>query len=519
MYYTKFIFLIGLVSTCLITSCSKSIDEAIIGKWHNTETSEYMEFFADHTFVITSNGSGSISGKWSRVGSDRFKLDMVVFGTPGIVTMDGVTIVGDEMKATIAGKAGTASRVKYGSQDTGGNAGFPSVRENSTRNEVSNSAVASGKRNAQNLASVSAAACAAGATKAQLGTDLRSAIATLTKGVNVTNNGQVMGPFRVDGLPDDLSLVTRNLTFDQNTGVIRYTPPTDQTQTNTLDPQQSIYAGKRNAQNLASVSAAAAAAGATKVQLGTDLRSAIANLSNGITVISNGQVMGPFKVDGLPDDLSQTTSNLAFDQATGIIRYTPSTEQIGTFTPNSQQAAISAGKRNAQNLASVSAAAVAAGATRAQLGTDLMSAISTLAQGITVINNGQVMGPFKVDGLPANISLVTINLTFDQATGIIRYTPANDQTLANIRIPNQDISAAKRNAQNLASVASAARAAGYTKRWTTKEAAIQELLKGITVVSNGNTFGPFRVDFPSPDQVEPASRYLRLVGDNLVYTP
>ena len=34
--------------------------------------------------------------------------------------------------------------------------------------------------------------------------------------------------------------------------------------------------------------------------------------------------MGPFRVDGLPADLSQTTSNLTFDQDTGIIRYTPS---------------------------------------------------------------------------------------------------------------------------------------------------------------------------------------------------
>ena len=43
----------------------------------------------------------------------------------------------------------------------------------------------------------------------------------------MTNNGQVMGPFKVDGLPSDLSMVTNNLTYDSVTGVIRYTPSTN----------------------------------------------------------------------------------------------------------------------------------------------------------------------------------------------------------------------------------------------------------------------------------------------------
>ena len=88
-------------------------------------------------------------------------------------------------------------------------------------------AKSSGKRNAQNLASVSAAASAAGASTNQLGANIDAAIAVLTNGVSVTNNGQVMGPFKVDGLPTDLSLVTNNLTFDAATGIIRYTPSTN----------------------------------------------------------------------------------------------------------------------------------------------------------------------------------------------------------------------------------------------------------------------------------------------------
>ena len=246
---------------------------------------------------MTIVGTESTSGKWSKIAGDRFKLDMVVSGEPRIVTLDNVSIVGDEMKATIDGKEGTASRVKYGSQDTGGNADFPSVRENSTRNEVPNSAVAStGKRNAQNLASISSAAVAAGATKAQLGADLRSAIAALAKGITVTNNGQVFGFFKVDGLPDDLSQTTSNLTFDQKTGVIRYTPSTDQTQTDIRNPQQAdISTAKRNAQNLASIAAAVRAAGYTGHWISKE--AAVQELRKGITVSKNGITSGPFRVD------------------------------------------------------------------------------------------------------------------------------------------------------------------------------------------------------------------------------
>ena len=89
-----------------------------------------------------------------------------------------------------------------------------------------------------------------------------------------------------------------------------------------------------------------------------------------------------------------------------------------------QQAAKSSGKRNAQNLASVSAAASAAGYTN--VAASMTAAINNLTNGISVTNNGQVMGPFKVDGLPSDLSLVTNNLTFDTTTGIIRYTPSTN---------------------------------------------------------------------------------------------
>ena len=122
------------------------------------------------------------------------------------------------------------------------------------------------------------------------------------------------------------ALVTSNLTFDRDTGAIRYTPSIDKTTTYTQNDQQSIVAGKRNAQNLASLSSAALAAGATRAQLGTNLRSAIAALQKGITVTNGSITNGPFRVDGLPDDLSLVTSNLTFDQNTGAIVYSPSTD-------------------------------------------------------------------------------------------------------------------------------------------------------------------------------------------------
>lgn len=129
--------------------------------------------------------------------------------------------------------------------------------------------------------------------------------------------------------------------------------------------------------------------------------------------------------------MKKPTSKLSFQSAFSLVELLVVIAVIAVIAaiaiPNiagiTQQASKSSGKRNAQNLASVSSAAVAAGATTAQLGADLSAAITVLTNGLSVTNNGQVMGPFKVDGLPTDLSLVTNNLTFDSATGIIRYTP------------------------------------------------------------------------------------------------
>ena len=96
---------------------------------------------------------------------------------------------------------------------------------------TSSATKAAGKRNAQNIASVSAAAAAAGYTNVASGIAAKIAVFTTTTGVTVTNNGQVMGPFRVDGLPADAGTDTNviaNLTESTDgTGIIRYTPSTN----------------------------------------------------------------------------------------------------------------------------------------------------------------------------------------------------------------------------------------------------------------------------------------------------
>lgn len=97
--------------------------------------------------------------------------------------------------------------------------------------------------------------------------------------------------------------------------------------------------------------------------------------------------------------------------------------------------------------------------------------------------------------------------------------------IAAIAIPNiagitQQASSttAKRNAQNLASVASAARAAGWTNNYASVTAWITDLTNGTI----SNSLGVFRVDGLSATDVTAASTNLTLdaaQGGILVYRP
>jgi prepilin-type N-terminal cleavage/methylation domain-containing protein len=70
---------------------------------------------------------------------------------------------------------------------------------------------------------------------------------------------------------------------------------------------------------------------------------------------------------------------------------------IANITGSAEQ---SAAQRSAQNLASVYSAAVAAGATQAQLGNTIEDVINSLSTGVTVQVGTQTMGPFRVDAFP-----------------------------------------------------------------------------------------------------------------------
>jgi prepilin-type N-terminal cleavage/methylation domain-containing protein len=131
--------------------------------------------------------------------------------------------------------------------------------------------------------------------------------------------------------------------------------------------------------------------------------------------------------------MKKPTGSLSFQSAFSLVELLVVIAVIAVIAaiaiPNiagiTQNAADAAGKRNAQNLASISSAAAAAGALPAALGANLGAAITALtnAAGITVTNGSITNGPFRVDGVPADLSKVTNHLTFDSASGVIRYTP------------------------------------------------------------------------------------------------
>ncbi len=130
--------------------------------------------------------------------------------------------------------------------------------------------------------------------------------------------------------------------------------------------------------------------------------------------------------------MKKPTNKLSFQSAFSLVELLVVIAVIAVIAaiaiPNiagiTQNAAKTSGLRNAQNLASISSAAIAAGATATQMGGSMPTVISNLAIGMTVTNGSITNGPFRVDGLPADLSKVTNNLTFDAATGALIYTPA-----------------------------------------------------------------------------------------------
>lgn len=77
----------------------------------------------------------------------------------------------------------------------------------------------------------------------------------------------------------------------------------------------------------------------------------------------------------------------------------------------------------------------------------------------------------------------------------------------------------QRNAQNIASVATSARAAGYTTAWPTDATTLlSTLTTGVSVTQNGQTM-TFRVDAIPAADIGEIDDYLTITTNNVVYSP
>lgn len=90
-------------------------------------------------------------------------------------------------------------------------------------------------------------------------------------------------------------------------------------------------------------------------------------------------------------------------------------------------------------------------------------------------------------------------------------------TVANIA-SSATRSSEKRNAQNIASVFTAARGAGFTNSVADAAAVASFLTNGITV-TNGGLVMSFRVDGLTSDQVTRAGAFLTVSSNNVAYNP
>ena len=114
--------MIVLLTIILVTGCSKSTEEAIIGKWEaDDKVDHFIEFFHDKTFLI--NGSKlknplmhlkQLSGKWTMVDEKRIKADITVHGSTKTVILifEDIEISGDTLTFTADGKEESMVRVK-----------------------------------------------------------------------------------------------------------------------------------------------------------------------------------------------------------------------------------------------------------------------------------------------------------------------------------------------------------------------------------------------------------------------
>jgi len=182
----------------------------------------------------------------------------------------------------------------------------------------------------------------------------------------------------------------------------------------------------------------------------------------------------------------------------------------------STAASLSRSLRNAQNLASVSASASAAGA-ELDASATTEEAIRTMVKGV---NGGGSFADtrFYVPNLrESDIAAAAAHLSVDKNSGRLDYSPSEEamaQTEYEERSRrsgsrNNSASYNKRNAQNLVSVCSSAYAAGADlEQFSTGEEVIDALVKGI---NGGGSFSTTRFQVPrlTKSDIEGASKYMK----------
>ena len=117
--------------------------------------------------------------------------------------------------------------------------------------------------------------------------------------------------------------------------------------------------------------------------------------------------------------------------------------------------------------------------------------------------------------------LITGYIALSLSFGIIVATNVIGNIEGNKTLHEAELVSSRRYAETFVFVSAAVRARGYTKHWTTKQEAIQELVHGITVKSGGVDYGPFIVTLDErwKDKIEVISQHLRLVDDKLEAVP
>ena len=99
------VFLI--LATIILAGCSKPTEEAIVGKWE--EEGQFIEFFQDSTCLMN-NGKQRLSGRWTKVGDDRIKVETTMLGTTSTIVFEDIAISGDKMTFTLNGDKLTLNR-------------------------------------------------------------------------------------------------------------------------------------------------------------------------------------------------------------------------------------------------------------------------------------------------------------------------------------------------------------------------------------------------------------------------